>query len=209
MQQAHGAAHAAQDLYVLFIRLFAECKKRTPTVSVHFAFVSSRARVQNSYQSPSKQDSKKILLLSNTTSYRRALLRSTKMDQAERPNHKSLNTKPNPLITEIHLYVLFTTAVSKGFALTLELCRNTGTEHQHFCTYKVSPSSPLHGKKKKKKELKASIPFREQYLMACRLLPASKEKAQLGAVLGVSSNLRFFHTTGWGSNHLLPEKRGL
>lgn len=45
--------------------------------------------------------------------------------------------------------------------------------------------------------------------MACRLLPASKEKAQLGAVLGVSSNLRFFHTTGWGSNHLLPEKRGL
>lgn len=158
MQQAHGAAHAAQDLYVLFIRLFAECKKRTPTVSVHFAFVSSRARVQNSYQSPSKQDSKKILLLSNTTSYRRALLRSTKMDQAERPNHRSLNTKPNPLITEIHLYVLFTTAVSKGFALTLELCRNTGTEHQHFCTYKVSPSSPLHGKKKKKKNLKLPFP---------------------------------------------------
>lgn len=158
MQQAHSAAHAAQDLFVLFIRLFAECKKRTPTVSVHFAFVSSRARVQNSYQSPSKQDSKKILLLSNTTSYRRALLRSTKMDQAERPNHKSLNTKPNPLITEIHLYVLFTTAVSKGFALTLELCRNTGTEHQHFCTYKVSPSSPLHGKKKKKKR-NLKLPF--------------------------------------------------
>lgn len=191
-----------------FIRLFAECKKRTPTVSVHFAFVSSRARVQNSYQSPSKQDSKKILLLSNTTSCRRALLRSTKMDQAERPNHKNLNTKPNPLITEIHLYVLFTTAVSKGFALTLELCRNTGTEHQHFCTYKVSPSSPLHGKEKKKKEKRnLKLPF--QYLMACRLLPAPKEKAQLGAALGVSSTLRFFHTTGWGSNHLLPEKRRL
>lgn len=65
-------------------------------------------------------------LLSTNTCYNTTLLRSMEMDQAEIQIQKlEHQTKPSSFfITEIYLYILFRTAASKMFTLTLELHRN-------------------------------------------------------------------------------------